>query len=227
MTIINWIFIGLSAVDIGLLVISLIKKNELLEKISSALLFPLALIHPPLLLQEFLPDSYHIIFFSIFALSLLTLSIGLIVFFKSFRIKAIAYFLYFSGIAAWCELFRTFFYIYRLPQWALTLIIIIYALILILVLAFSGRKKIYEYICKILFLGISEVLNVLALTSLIYEHSGKSILLFAGSLCNLLTVIFNFFDESKFHLKHGMLIRAAALSASQFMIAFAPLLMFY
>jgi len=227
MTIINWIFIGLLAVDAGFIVFSLIKKYELIEKICSALLPPIVLIHPPFLLQNSLPDSYHTIQVTIIALSLVSLSFCIFVFSKDRRLTSTAYFLFFLCLLTWCQLFRTIFYVYRLPQWSIIILSIIYLLILVAAHLFSGKKRLAGYVYITLFMAVSELLNALSLISMIYRHNIASIIFFIGSLFTMLLLIFNFFDIKRLHLKHGMLIRAIALTASQFMIAVSCIMMFY
>ncbi|MCR4579878.1 MAG: hypothetical protein K5681_05970 [Treponema sp.] len=227
MTILNWIFIGLLVVDIGLLVFSLIKKFELMEKICCALLPALVFIHPPFLLQNALPDSYHTIVFTIVALSIIAISFCIFVFSTNKNITSAAYLLFFIGLLTWCRLFQTIFYIYRLPQWAIILLVILYLLILLAAHIFSEKKSLAGYIYITLFMAVSELLNAFAFISMIYRHNAASILFFIGSFFTMLLLIFNFFDIKRLHLKHGMLIRAIALTASQLMIAVSCIIMFY
>ena len=223
MTLLNWIFIGLLVIDTALIVVSIIKKIDLMQKICSALFFPIALVHIPLLLVDYLPDSFHSILFSILALSAIAVSFCLYIFFAN---KIAALIIFSLGNALWCELFRTIFYIYRMPSWAIIFILCFYIAIIIACHIITGHKSTSEYLIITITLFFASMLNFIGLFNLICVPCAKSILLFAGSFLNLLLVILNFIDEKKFNIKQGMLIRTIALSASQFLISLCNLMLF-
>lgn len=226
MTLINWILTGLLIIDTGFIVLALIKKWNLLEKICCALFFPLSVAHPPYLLLQYTPDSYHTFFLSVLALLLTTIALLIFIFATNKTVKGIGYFVLLVGFLAWGEHFRTIFYIYNMPQWLTILIISVNVIILIAVQIITGRKKVHGYLSTTLFIAGAELLNVFAVINLIYEQSISTILLFAGTFLNLLLVIFDLLDIKKFNIKHGMLVRTISLTASQFLIAFSCLLVF-
>jgi hypothetical protein len=221
MTVLNWIFIGLLVVDITLIIISIIKNISLMEKICYAAFFPISVVHFPLLLTNYMPDSFHTIISSIIALSFITVAYCCYIFFS---FKKPAYFLLGVGILFWCELFRTVFYIYRMPNWAITMIVIIYILLLIATQIFSERKKLSEHLIATLISATSALLSFITLFTLICAPSAKTILLFIGSFINLVIVLLNYINLQKLSIKKGMLIRTIALTASHCLISAACLL---
>ena len=226
MSILNWIFIGLLVIDAGLVAISLIKKIALMEKICCALFFPLALVHPPVLLLNFLPDSYHTFLITSIALALIAAAFIFSAVSSKKVLRGIAYTLYFAGTALWCELFRTIFYMQRIPQWSVIVIIAVCVLIIAAVQILSGRKTLRMYFFTSLLAAIAELLAVLALLHMILEDSSRGIMLFCGAILNLALVIFGMIDGFKLHIKKGMPIRMLALTASQFLTAFSSILLF-
>lgn len=223
MTLLNWIFIGLLVIDTALIVISIIKKIDLMQKICCALFFPIALVHIPLLLVDYLPDSFHSILFSILALSAIAVSFCLYIFFAN---KIAALIIFSLGNALWCELFRTIFYIYRMPSWAIIFILCFYIAIIIACHIITGHKRTPEYLIVTITLFFASMLNFIGLFNLICVPCAKSILLFAGSFLNVLIIIFHFIDEAKLKIKHGMQLRMLLLTASQFLIAYSNVLLF-
>ena len=223
MNLINWIFIGLLLVDLLLIVISLIKKINLMQKICSALFLPFTLMHVPLLLGEYLPDSFRVIFFSILALTFISISFCIYVFWGNNFIPLI---LFSIGNACWCELFRSVFYIYRMPLWAITIIIALYIALAITSLIITGQKKKSEYFIIILSMSFASMLNFFGVFNLFCNPCAKSAILFSGSFLNLLFLVLSLIDSKKFKIKNGMLIRTIALSASQFLISLSNLMLF-
>ena len=226
MTLFNWIFAGLAAINFGLLILSMIKKNKVMEKICTILFFPLTLVHPPYMLLSSLPDSKHTIIYTILSLSLITASFALLALSQNKKMTYIAYIPFFAGLLIWEEYYSKVFYIYRPEQWIMLLLYIGYLLILIAALFFSGKKSIKETIFQGIFIFLLEVLNLMSFIYLIYSPDRRSLLLFTGSFLNLLIIIFHFIDEAKFKIKHGMQLRMLLLTASQFLIAYSNVLLF-
>ena len=74
MTIANWIFLSLSVISVGLYTFSLIKKFELLKKISAGTILPFITALSISFLLNKLPDSRHTITTTIITMSLASIT---------------------------------------------------------------------------------------------------------------------------------------------------------
>ena len=219
MTIADWILLGLIIVSALLLIISYIKKINLLQKICECLIIPLFGALNVLLLRNYLPDSLHLIKITITALSLITISTIFISFESKKTLRILGRFFVLAGILCWISLYRTVFFLHKVPLWLIIIMAVIYLACVITAIILSGKQQSAYYVLFILSFAISAYLNFSSLIFLCFEFAGSSIMLFAGTTLFLALNSFHFINQAKLKIKHAGVIRYSLLVASQILIA--------
>ena len=225
MTIINWILISALAVTFILLIISHIFKIIVLQKISECMIIPLFGTLTVLLLQNYLPDSLHLIKVTIAALSLATLST---IFLAVEKIKILRIFgriLILTNVLCWISLYKSIFVIYSVPLWLIILMSCIYLAGTVASLILSGKQEIKFYVLFASSFALSSYLHYCSLIFLCYEKNVSSILLFAGTTFFAALTAFHFINQARLKIKHAGIIRYSLLVVSQVLIACSNILM--
>ena len=225
MTITNWILTGALAVTLGLLIITFILKKTLPRKICECLIIPLFGALNILLLRDYLPDSLHLIKITIFALSLVTLSTIFISLEKIKALRVSGRILVLAGTFCWATLYRTIFFIHKVPLWLTILMSALYLAGMLCAIILSGKQKPLFYILFALSFTLSSYLHFCTLIFLCYERRVSSILLFAGASLFLALNAFHFINQARLKFKHAGVIRYSFLVASQILIACSNILM--
>ena len=225
MTIINWILISALAIDFILLIISHILKIVILQKISECLIIPIFGSFIVVLLQNYLPDSLHLIKVTIAALSLATVSTIFLSFDKIKILRILGRILILANVFCWITLFRSVFYIHSVPMWLIILMSCIYLAGTIAAIILSGKQEIRFYTLFTLSFALSSYLHFCSLIFLCYETSTHAILLFSGTTLFTGLTAFHFINQAKLKIKHAGIIRYSLLVTSQILIACSNLLM--
>ena len=225
MTITNWILTGALAVTLGLLIITFILKKTLPRKICECLIIPLFGALNILLLRDYLPDSLHLIKITIFALSLVTLSTIFISLEKIKALRVSGRILVLAGTFCWATLYRTIFFIHKVPLWLTILMSALYLAGMLCAIILSGKQKPLFYILFALSFTLSSYLHFCTLIFLCYERRVSSILLFAGASLFLALNAFHFINQARLKFKHAGVIRYSLMLASQLLIACSNVLM--
>ena len=225
MTITNWILLGSLAVILITLVTSHILKKVILQKICECLMIPIFGVFNILLLRDYLPDSLHLIKITITALSLATIST---IFLSLEKIKLLRIFgriLILANVFCWITLYRTVFFIHKVPLWLTILMTGIYLAGTIAAIILSGKQEIKFYLLFACSFALSSYLHFCSLIFLCYETSGNSIMLFAGTTLFEALTAFHFINQARLKFKHAGVIRYCLLIASQILIACSNILM--
>ncbi len=225
MTITNWILLGSLAVILITLVTSHILKKVILQKICECLMIPIFGVLNILLLRDYLPDSLHLIKITITALSLATIST---IFLSLEKIKLLRIFgriLILANVFCWITLYRTVFFIHKVPLWLTILMTGIYLAGTIAAIILSGKQEIKFYLLFACSFALSSYLHFCSLIFLCYETSGNSIMLFAGTTLFEALTAFHFINQARLKFKHAGVIRYCLLIASQILIACSNILM--
>ena len=225
MTIATWILLSALAIILILLVISHILKKTLMQKITECLMIPVFGAFTVLLLRNYIPDSLHLIKVTIIALSLATIST---IFLSLEKIKLLRIFgriLILANVFCWITLYRTVFFIHKVPLWLTILMSCIYLAGTISAIILSGKQEIKFYILFAFSFALSAYLHFCSLIFLCFEARGNSILLFAGTTLFAGLTAFHFINQAKFNFKHAGVIRYSLLLASQVLIACSNVLM--
>ena len=225
MTIANWILLGAIIVAAGLLIFSYIKKNTLIKKICESLIIPLFGAINVLILRNYLPDSLHLIKITIAALSLVTISTIFISCEQKKPLRISGRILVLAGAAVWISLYRTIFFIHKVPLWLSVLMIAVYLAGLIISIILSDKQEFVFYALFTLSFALSAYLNFCSLIFLCFETGWSSILLFAGTSLFIALTSFHFVNQARLKIKHAGVIRYSLLVASQILIACSNLLM--
>ena len=225
MTIADWILLSLIIIAAGLLIFAYIKKNIILQKICACLIIPLFAILNILILRQYLPDSLHIMKLTIIALSLVTISTIFITFEKIKSLRILGRIIVIANILCWITLYRTIFFIHKVPFWLTILMTGLYLAGMLISIILAGKQEIVFYGLFALSFAISAYLNFCSLIFLCFETAGSSIMLFAGTTIFMGLTGFHFINQAKLKYKHAGAIRFSLLVASQILIACSNILM--
>ena len=225
MTIANWILLGALIIIIGLLIVSYIIKHAMLQKICECLIIPFFGALNILLLRDFLPDSLHLIKVTIFALSIATLSTVFLAFERIKLLRIFGRIFILANVFCWCTLYRTVFFIHKVPLWLIILMCAIYLTGTVIAIILSGKQDVRFYILFAFGFALSSYLHFCSLIFLCYEKNSNSIMLFAGTTIFAALTAFHFINQAKLKIKHAGIIRYSLLVVSQVLIACSNLLM--
>ena len=225
MTIVDWILLSIIIISAGLLIFSYIKKNRLLQKICECLIIPVFATLNILLLKDSLPDSLHLIKVTIIAFSMVTISTIFLSFEGQRILKIIGRILVISSVICWISLYRTIFYIHKVPLWLILLMTTIYLAGIITAIILSGKQEIIFYGLFAAAFALSAYLHFCSLIFLCYEETGSSIMLFSGTSIFICLTAFHFINQAKLKFKHAGVIRYSLLVISQILLACSNLLM--
>lgn len=224
MTIANWILLGAVIVTFILLIISYIIHKIILQKICECIIIPIFGALNILLLRNFLPDSLHLIKVSVTALSLVTISTVLIAFENKKTLRVLGRIFVIASIVCWISLYRTIFYIHKVPLWLVILMTAIYVTSALSAIIVAGKKELLYGGLFALSFGISSYLHFCSLIFLCFERTGSSVMLFCGATLFLILNAFHFINHAKLNIKHAGIIRYTLLLASQVLLTCSNIL---
>lgn len=218
MTLINWILLAGIIVFTGIYIFSSILKIKMLRRISSCFPLPLAGILNIQFLLNQLPDSKHIIFFTIASVLFIILSHLFYLFKEKNWGRKLCKFSFFILTFCWIQLYKSVLFIIDVPLWFIILFSSIYFVLLVTTLIFGGTKSFSSYIsCSGLFLA-SSLLNFFSMVYLCFISGLQAFFLFTGTLISLLVVAFYIiFDSRKFNFKNRLIFILFVLSESLIM----------
>ena len=225
MTIINWILLGTLAIILALVIVSYILKLSILQKICECLIIPVFGTLNTLLLNNYLPDSLHLIKVTITALGLATISTIFLSLEKYKILRILGRILILANTFCWITLYRTIFFIHKVPTWLIILMTGIYLASIIAAIILSGKQEILFYILFAFCFALSAYLHFCSLMFLCYETAGNSIMLFAGATIFVALTAFHFINQAKLNFKYAGIIRYSLLVTSQVLIACSNILM--
>ena len=225
MSIANWILLSLIIIAAGLLIFAYIKKIIIVQKICACFIIPLFGALNILLLSQYLPDSLHIMKLTIIALALVTISTIFITFEKIKSLRILGRIIVLGNVLCWISLYRTVFYIHKVPFWLTLLMCIIYIAGMLISIILAGKQEVLFYGLFALSFAISAYLNFCSLIFLCFETAGSSIMLFAGTTIFMGLTGFHFINQAKLKYKHAGAIRFSLLVVSQILIACSNILM--
>lgn len=225
MTIAIWILLGVFVLTLGLLITAHIIKKTVLQKICECLIIPIFGVIATLLLTDYLPDSLHLIKITITALSLATVSTIFLAFEKIKILRIFGRILILANVFCWISLYRTVFFIHKVPLWLIILMSVIYLAGTIIAIILSGKQEIRFYILFALSFALSAYLHFCSLMFLCYEASSHGAMLFAGTTFFAGLTAFHFINQAKLKIQHAGVIRYSLLVVSQILIACSNILM--
>jgi hypothetical protein len=126
MTIANWILLSIIIINTGLIILSWIKNFSILQKICECIMLPLFGAMDILILKEYLPDSLHLMKVTIITLALVTISTVFLSFEKVKILRILGRILVVLSVVCWITLYRSVFFIYKVPLWLTLLMGFIY-----------------------------------------------------------------------------------------------------
>lgn len=225
MTIANWILLSIIIITTGLLIVSYIKKINILQKICECIIIPLFATMDVLILKDFLPDSLHLMKVTIIALSLVTISTIFLSFEKIKTLRILGRLFVLSSIVSWISLYNSVFYIYKVPLWLTILMCTIYLAGTITAIILSGKQEVRFYFLFALSFALSAYLHFCSLIFLCYDRFENSILLFIGTSLFACLTAFHFINQAKLNFNHAGKIRFSLLVTSQVFIACSNILL--
>lgn len=207
MTVSNWVLLGCIVVFLGFYIISSIsitnagKKITVLRHIAGCLILPFAGILNVQFLINYLPDSKHIIYFTLVALFFMTLSQVFFIFReKTWGRKFLQLCLFFVSLI-WSQLYRSVLYFVSIPQWLVILFCSFCFVLMLAVFIFSEKKKMVQYISCILIYMQTSILLFFSFVYLCYFLRMQSVMLFFGALLSLLLLSFFYIYDSRKQFK--------------------------
>lgn len=226
MFILSWIFLGLSVVSLLLYTISLLKNIDTLQKISSIMMITFFGILNIVLLANKLPDTFNTLITTIITYAILITTIALGAFLKTKYINNIKYSLFLITTLIWVSLYNSVFYIFRVSNLLIILMITIYISLFIFTCIKIGKQKSHFYFYSLIELFSCYILNFCSIISLLYGRTLNSLVLFLGTSTNIALVLIYIFNIKKSY-KHERMIKYLSLLAAQLLISYSNVILFY
>lgn len=228
MILIDWILLGLLIVSILLYIIANIKKVKYLDGISALFFIPASCSLIIRLLNNYEPDSNHIIFISCFAVIFISLR-EFFIWFNIHRImKYVSQALYVLNLISWIQLYKTTFYIYHTNGLWTLIVILIFALLYGFLSIMIGKDNYKISLTAIIPFILIGYLNYSAVISYINLHDLSTIVLLAGTILLIADFIFFTIQTTKpveMNRKLEHTLRIALITLAQFCITSSGLLM--
>ena len=221
-----WILLGLTGITLALyFIFTFAKKIEIIQKISSTVLFPLLAVLYILLLLDHIPDSLHTIRLAIISFIFLIASYSISCFCKNEKLMITSRISFIISLLPLIFLYKSVFLINRVPAWvniiAASAYIVIFFLFFIIFIK-KASFKFYGY--SISALLIASFVNYCSLLILCFNPAGYSIVRFLGTSALLGYLVFQILNYSVIDLKLKKLISLMILLASLILIALSNLM---
>ena len=207
----------------GILVVSLViyviftfaKKNKIIQDISSILVIISIGILSGLSLTSYIPASYHILKLTILAFSFITLKQVLDIFENNRKVSIISGILFLITITVWIALYKSVFFIYRVPLWVNILAASSYfVLFLLMFLIFVKKHKFIFYLFSIISGIIMSFLHYSAFVYLCFNPVDYNIIKFIGITLLMGYTVFGMLTKSIINIKLQKFISFMILAAA-------------
>ena len=225
MTTTLWILTGVFFTTILLYIIALLKKIPLMGKIASGFMLPNLETVSIILLLRSLPDSFHILVITSIALYMASIAEILFLFTEVKVLRILSRITFLISQLFWFDIFKSTFFINRIPSWLSIITVVFYTLILAGTLFICGKQILSKYISYILAMIISFSVNFCTFITLCFERNLHSILQFSGTLASCALIIFYIANHTKFDFKYKNSILLILLIVSQGLISSGNILM--
>lgn len=221
MNIFCWILCGLIIVSILVyLFFTFIKQVKMVQDISSIVPIILAEIVNILFLLSFVPDSYHILKLSTLAFSFASIAQFLSTFITNKKGNIAMGLSFLLSLFFWIILYKSVFYIYRVPVWINIIAASSYFVIfLLLFLIFIKKQNSTFYVFAILSVILVSFLHYCAFVSLCFMPVNYNIIKFIGITILLGYVVFGILNNSIINIKIRGMINFISLLLSFVLIA--------
>lgn len=230
MNYLDWTFLSLFVVSLGLYIFFYIKGKSIPKDIFKILLLPFSAAFLVSRLTIRIPDSFHIISILIlsFIFSEAFLILQLLFQKKQSRPLEIAAFAsFFMAIEVWNNLFFSAIYLVRIPDWFNILIIIDLFAGFITFCLVTRPRIIKIYFFYFAAFAISGLLCFTSLAELIFGKKLYGIPLFIGTLTMLLDLLFTSARPKWTQKKHSQMIMNMSLIAAELLISSAAFIMIF
>lgn len=229
MTVLSGILIGLFFLSLGLYVLSVLKDIKILSSISSLLFLPLCCFPVIIQLSNYLPDSHHIRFLSIFAIVFITISEAFIYFRIAKWMQIAGEVLYIISFLFWIQLYKTTFFIFRVSTSALVAEAVILTILLLILLIYIRKQKPVFYLIRIVefyslgFLNFSAIITSINVSNKAYPVTfviGSALLIIEYILFSVQTT-----RPVEINRKIERAVRTGLITTAEFLMTFTGLLM--
>lgn len=195
------------------------------KKVFEFLLCPLLATVSISSLFNFIPDSNHVIFITL--ISFLFCSASVIFFFydDDIKLRVIGRTAFLLSIFAWFILFKSTFYMYKVPALLLIICLLVYAGIFVFTCILLGKQKLSRYFWTFISILICSMLHFCSTLTLIAGHTLYSVILFLGTTTFFVLDINYLSYYKKEPRKHTKLFQFCMLVGSQLLIAISNFLM--
>ena len=150
------------------------------------------------------------------------------IFEKNKFLRFIAHVFFLLSLGPWIELYLTTFFIYKTPQWCFILAYVIYGLLLLALLIFTGKNKLITYLITSIGFASTAFINFCAIISLYNNPILCNILLTSGTGILLITVAFYSKQTTKrfkINLKLESILRIILITLAETLITASGLFM--
>lgn len=225
MTITLWILSGSLFITVVLYTIGLIKNIPLMQKISSGFIIPMIEAVTLIMLARYLPDSFHILLVTVIALFLTSTAEILFLFNNISILQTLSKILFLLSQICWMDIYKSTFFINRIPTWLSSISLVFYLLIICGVCFITGKQKLSIIVTHIISMIIIFTVNYCTFITLCFESSLYSLLQFAGTLSACALVIYYIFNHTRFDFKYKNFVLLILLIISQGLLSAGNILM--
>ena len=197
MNVYTWIFTGLLGAVLILYIVGLVQRIQPLEKTARCLFIPFAGSLILSILTSYLPDSYHIMFLSVFAFGASAIFMLFTLGDKNKFIKAVEEFFYVLTQMLWLLLIISVYRIFKVNQIFFIISGIVYLAGFIVICIFIKKQPLSKYTAAFLLYAFSTVLGVTAFISLIYEKRLFAVMMFISSLVFMFGTVLTIFQKAR------------------------------
>ncbi len=197
MNIYTWIFTGLLGVDLILYIVGQVRRIRALEKTARCLFVPFTGSLILSILTSYLPDSYHIMFISVFAFGAAAVFMLLTLGDKNTFIHLAEEFFYVITQCIWLLLIVSVYRIFKIPQWLFIISGSVYFAGFIVICFFIKKQSFAKYFSAIVMYAVSTALGITTLISLIYEKRLYAVLMLLGSLVYMFGTVLIIFQKTR------------------------------
>lgn len=229
MSTLSWILTGLFCVALALYILSLFKNFKIISGITSVLFIPLSCTPIILSLSDYLPDSYHIRFLSIIAVSCIAVSEFFIYFNFTKAMTYLGEFFYIASFLFWIQLYKTTFFIFRVSLSALITESVILFLLLVILLIYIRKQKPLFYLVKLFEYFSLGFLNFSAIiTEINVSGHGYTVTFIIGSILLIIEYVLYTVQTTRpveINRKIERAVRTSLITTAQIMLTLTGLLM--
>lgn len=212
----SWILCGILLVSLVIYIIfTFAKKNKMIQDISSILAIISIGILSGVSLTSYIPASFHILKLTILAFSFITIKQVLDVIEGNRKVSIISGILFLITITVWVALYKSVFFIYRVPLWVNILAACSYSILFLLMfLIFVKKQKFIFYLFSILSGIILSFLHYCAFVYLCFNPVNYNIIKFIGITLLMGYAVFGILTKSVINLKLQKFISFMILTAA-------------